>query len=167
MRKTYITALVSTMVLCLSVNAWANPPFSEISYISDDFPVVSCGDYWVKALANTRVTQTTFFNQDGNPVRLRISMHVTDSVYYNSEDPGIYIQQGAKGTGENVQGKIDLVTGEEQWPGLPFRITLKGIGPLYIEVGRMYWDGESYNFSGMVIFPEAGTGSALCDALAP
>ncbi len=90
----------------------------------------------------------------------------TDAIYYNSEHPDIFIRQGASGNGENFQVKINLITGEEQYTGMPFRITLPGIGPLYIEVGRGYWDGEEFKFTGLVLFPEEGTGSALCDALA-
>ncbi len=167
MKKTYITALISTMILGFSVNAWAYRPFSETFYSDDNFPVVGCGDYQVWTAGTVRVTETTFFDRDGNPVRLRVSMHITDAIYYNSEYPDIYIQQGASGTGENIQGQINLVTGEQQWTGVPLRITLKGIGPLFIDVGRHYWDGESWAISGTTIFPEAGTGSALCEALAP
>lgn len=167
MRKTYITALISAIILGLSVNIWAYPPFSETSFIEDDLHVADCDGFTVRTLATTRVTETFFFDRDGNPVRLRISAHVTDSIYYNSVDPTIYIQQGASGAGENGQFLINLVTGTVQVTGAVWRITLKGIGPLFIDVGRHYWDGDSWAISGTTIFPEAGTGSALCEALAP
>jgi hypothetical protein len=166
-KKTLLLNLIFVLILSSAFNAWANPPYSETSYFDDDFPIVECGDYEVWTAATTRMTETTFFDRNDNPVRVRVSFHISDSIYYNSEYPDIYIQQGASGTGENIQIKINLVTGEEQYTGSPYRITLPGIGVLYKEAGRAYWDGENMFFTGSIIFPEAGTGSALCDALAP
>lgn len=163
----FVKSLIATVLFGLSANLWANQPLTIAEEFFDDFPIVSCGDYSVRTSALTSAKQTFFFDRDGNPVRIRVSIHIRDAIYYNSEDSDIYIQQGASGTGENIQGHINLVNGTEQWSGVPFRITLKGIGPLYIEVGRNYWDGENWNFSGILVFPEAGTGSALCAALAP
>ena len=168
MKKTLFLTLIFVLILSSAFNAWAKRPDSVTNYFDDDFPIVECGDYEVWTAATTRETVTTFFDRDDNPVRLRVSFHITDAIYYNSEYPDIYIQQGASGTGENIQGRINLVTGAEQWTGSPFRITLPGIGVLYKEAGRAYSsDGENFTFTGSIIFPEAGTGSALCDALAP
>ena len=66
-----------------------------------------------------------------------------------------------------LQGAYDLTTGEDEWHGIPYRITLPGIGPLLLEAGRSYFDGETVYHSGVFMFPEDGTGSALCEALAP
>lgn len=149
-----------------SFSAMAVPPLAETVEYVDDFPIVGCGDYEVWTMATTRETSTYFFDKDGDPVRLRVSLLVSDAIYYNSLNPEIFIQQGASGTGENFQIMIDLVTGTEKYTGAPFRITIPGIGPLYVEAGNGYWDGENFTFNGISMFPEAGTGSALCDALA-
>jgi len=167
MKKTLLLTLIFVLISSSAFNVWAMKPFSETNYFEDDFPIVGCGDYEVWTAATTRETVTTFFDRDDNPVRVRVSFHISDAIYYNSENPDIYIQQGASGTGENLQIKINLVTGKEQYTGSPYRITLPGIGVLYKEAGRATWDGENFTFTGSIIFPEAGTGSALCDALAP
>ena len=170
MNKSFIVTLFSTLILSISVNAWAAPPSSVTYYQSEDFAVVGCsdyGDYHIRTSAETRITETTFFNQAGDDVRLRVSVHIVESIYYNSENPDIYIQQGGNGVGENAQVSIDLATGVERWTGATYRITLPGVGPLYIEAGHGTWDGENLSWNGSQIFPEAGTGSALCEALAP
>jgi len=60
-----------------------------------------------------------------------------------------------------------LTTWEDEWQGIPYRITLPGIGPLLLEAGRSYFDEETVYHSGVFMFPEDGTGSVLCEALAP
>lgn len=167
MNKILLLALTLVLFLSSAFNVWAKKPFMETNYFEDAFPIVGCADYEVWTVSTVRERVTTFFDRDDNPVRVRASLHISDAFYYNSENPDIYIQQGASGTGENIQIRINLVTGEEQYTGSPFRITLPGIGVLYKEAGRAYWDGENLFFTGSIIFPEAGTGSALCDALAP
>ena len=159
--------LISTITLILtSFSAMAMPPLSETEEFVDDFPIVGCGEYEVWTMATTRQTITVFFDKDGVPVRQRLSLHISDAIYYNSLNPEIFIQQGASGTGENYQIMFNLVTGTERYTGLPYRITIPGVGPLYVVAGHAVWDGENYIFSGIDMFPEAGTGSALCDALA-
>jgi len=170
MNKSFIVTLFSTLILSISVNAWAAPPSSVTYYQSEDFAVVGCsdyGDYHIRTSAETRITETTFFNQAGDDVRLRVSVHIVESIYYNSLNPDIYIQQGQNGVGENWQISLNLVTGAERYTGKPYRITLPGVGPLYIEAGHGSWDGVTFTFRGISIMPEAGTGSALCEALAP
>ena len=159
--------LISTITLIMtSFSATAMPPLSETNEYVDDFPIVGCGEFEVRTMATTRERSTYFFDKDGVPVRLRVSLHISDAIYYNSLNPEIFIQQGASGTGENFQIMVDLVTGTERYTGLPYRITIPGVGPLFVEAGHGYWDGENFTFNGISMFPEAGTGSALCDALA-
>ena len=167
MNAAYSKILFATMFLGLSINAWATPPLSETVYYDDEFPLVGCGDFDVRVLATTRERQTLFFDKEGNEVRLRIALHVSDAIYYNSSNPDLYIQQGASGTGENLMIMIDLKTGTERYSGAPYRITIPGVGPLYIEAGHWTWDGENFVSKGVFMFPEEGTGSALCDALSP
>ena len=174
--KSFIVTLFFALILSISVDAWATPPSSDVRYLDEDFPIVGCGDYHIRTVASFRLRETFFFDKDGVPVRLRISVLITGSIYYsiyNESDPvgpeniEKYIQQGAKGRGENQQIWIDLIEIGEKYTGLPFRITLPGIGPLFLEAGHGYWDGVTYTFHGISIMPEDGTGSALCEALAP
>jgi hypothetical protein len=176
MNKSFIVTLFSALILSISVDAWATPPSSEVYDSYEDFGIVGCGDYHIRTAADLRIRETFFFDKDGVPVRLRISVLITGSIYYsiyNESDPADpesiekYIQQGAKGVGENQQIWIDLTEIGEKYTGLPFRITLPGIGPLFLEAGHGYWDGVTYTFHGISIMPEDGTGSALCEALAP
>lgn len=165
--------IIATIMLLLfvfvggAVNAWAKPPLSETNYYPDSFPIVQCDGYQVWTSAEVRETETVFFDKDGKPARVRVFLHVRDAIYYNSLDPEIYIQQGVSGTGEGLTLWINLVTGTERFTGRFARITLPGVGVLYLEMGRAHWDGENWSFNGISVFPEAGTGSALCEALAP
>jgi hypothetical protein len=164
--------LTSILFLLVASSAWASPPERFVDYVPFDFDVLDCDGYSVWTSGWERDTYTLFFDKDGNETRLRTSIHITDAMWYNKPDDseappsGIYIQQGASGTGENFQIWENFVTGEFQGAGLPYRITLPRIGPLYLEAGRTSFDGE-WHITGVVIFPEDGTGSALCDALAP
>jgi hypothetical protein len=161
-----LTVLLSMTILMLAVsfNASAAKPETYFEEGDWDFGVWHCDGYQVRGLQSYRYRDTLFFNRHGEPVRLAGHYLSTGTIYYNSVHGDIYIQEGP---GENQQFGIDLTTGEERYSGLNFRITIPGIGPLYIDVGQWRWiDGELYR-SGMTILPEEGTGSALCEALAP
>ena len=158
-------ALVS--VLWVGVSG-ATPPVINTFNVVDDLEVIQCGTYSVRASGTYRVTEKVWFDDLGEPVRVRVKIQVTDSTYYNDQEMSISISQGMRGAGENMIIDIDLLAGEEHWSGNLFRLTIPGIGRVIWDVGTWKWaDGNLVFFAGKGwVFAEGETGPALCEALA-
>jgi hypothetical protein len=146
----------------------ATPPMIDTFEVGDDLLVVECGDFNVNASGTYRVTEKVWFDEFGEPVRVRIKFQVIDAKYYNDQNEDISISQGRKGGGENMVIDIDLLTGEEHWSGNLFRLTIPGIGRVIWDVGTWKWeDGDLVFFAGKGwMFAEGEAGLALCEALA-
>jgi hypothetical protein len=144
----------------------ATPTLIETFAVIDDFPITDCGDFQVRTESPTIITEKTFFNSSGDPVRFQASGRVTESIYYNSSDPSIFVTQGKNGVGENFFFMVDLNTGEIVNAGGFFRLTLPGIGHVVMQMGVAKENGE-FVFHGLNAFPEGETAAALCDALTP
>ncbi len=91
---------------------------------------------------------TTFFDDEGNPVRVHIKVNF-DGVVTNPE------------TGQSVEDDahttimLDLVEGTETQVGLVFSATVPGVGVVFHDVGRVVFDAD-----GNLIF-EAGPHDVL------
>ena len=148
--------------------AGAKPPSINTFTVVDDFEIVQCGSYNVRTNADTKITEQFWFDEDGNPIRLRLKLRVTRSEYYNDVNPDISISQGANGVGENISADIDLVTGAEHWSGNGFRLTIPGIGRVIWDTGTFKLDEDGNPvFHGISLLADGETGLALCEALAP
>ena len=166
-KKSLTLFSIFILSVIFSSSIWAVKPYSE-TYIGEyPYFIVDCGDYDVYQQIKMRETETWYYNQDGEETRYHWSAHMVESRWFNSEDDSIYIVQGKFGRGENVSFWLDYVTGDWQSTGGQYRITIPGIGPVYMETGRWHWDGETMYRSGASVAPENGTASALCEALAP
>lgn len=147
----------------------ATSPFIDTFYVGDDIEVIQCGVYNVRASGTYRITEKVWFDDFGEPVRVRVKIQVIESTYYNDTNEDISISQGMKGAGENMIIEIDLLTGEEHWSGNLFRLTIPGIGRVIWDVGTWKLDGKGnlIFFAGKGwVFAEGETGPALCEALA-
>ena len=166
-----IKKIAGTVILA---GAWAaiagaTPPSKTTFVIVDDFLIVECGDYNVRTNADSKITQTLWFDDDENPIRVQVKIKVTRSEYYNDVDPAISISQGANGVGENVTIDIDLVTGAQHDSGAAFRLTIPGIGHVLMstETFKFDEDGNIVIHGHDFALAEGETGLALCEALAP
>lgn len=168
MSKKLITlSSVAALALLVSASALALKPFVVVEYEGpDDIKVVECGDYDVRTSSWAKVTITDYLDKDENFVREHVRVHISDAIYYNSKTPDIYISNQGAGNGENVS-QWWYADGTMMEAGMPYRIMLPKIGKLYMRAGHGYWDGENFSWSGLEVFPEDGTGSKLCVALAP
>jgi hypothetical protein len=165
---------IYSLTSCAVALAWtsvglATPPEIVTFTIVDDFPVVDCGEFEVWTEAPTRITEKTFFNQSGQPVRLQVHGRVLESVYYNRSNPELFVSQGAKGVGEGFSNTFDLITGEiTNSSGNFFRLTLPGIGHVLMSVGHFGFDADgNFVFHGLEALADGETGLALCEALSP
>jgi len=168
MKKILQIGGIALLAVAWAPTAGANPPSISTITVVDDVEIVQCGGYNVRTNADTKITEKTWFDGDGNPVRVQVQLRVTRSEYYNDIYPEISVSQGAKGIGENITGNFDLVTGAEHWTGNGFRLTIPGIGRVIWDVGtfKLDEDGNAV-FHGQSFLAEGKTGLALCEVLAP
>ena len=158
--------IFSTVTLMWASVGLATPPLIETFAVIDDLFIVGCDGFDVRTEAPLILTEKTFFNSSGDPVTFQVSGRITESIYYNSSDPSIFVTQGKKGVGENFFFMVDLITGEIVNAGGFFRLTLPGIGHVVMAMGVALIDGGVV-FHGLEAFPEGETAAALCDALTP
>ena len=133
-----------------------------------DFSIVDCGSFEVWTSGLERDSEKWWYDNDGNPEKLQITINVTESQYYNNMEPDKFVTQGKNGVGENVSIWIDMVTGDQKNSGAMFRLTIPGIGHVLLDVGTLFWDQSTQtvirhgpNFA----LAEGETGLALCEAL--
>ena len=138
----------------------AGPLIEEFDFVVDQEPAGNCGDFHIVADGTGRVRITTFFDRDGNPIRVafhgRYKGTLTNSVTGASllDAPSV----------ANIT--FDLINGTQTNIGAFFTVTLPGQGTILIEAGRIVFDG-----SGPPIFiagphlPPDEQISALCEAL--
>ena len=166
-KKLIALSSVAALTLMVSTSALALKPLVVFDYEGpDDILFVECGDYDVRTNSWAKIIATDYFVNNVEVIRTHVRFHISDAIYYNSEVPEIYISNQGAGNGENVSQWWNA-DGTMMEAGMPFRIMLPGIGKLYMIAGRGYWDGESYSWTGLEVFPEGGTGSKLCEVLAP
>lgn len=168
MRKILLISSIALLAIIWATAASATPPSIHVSTSVENFEIVACGDFNVRTEAEAKITEKLWFGGDGTPVRLRLTIRITSSEYYNDVYPNISISQGAKGVGEGITADIDFVTGAEHWTGNAFRLSIPGIGRVLWDVGTLKLDEDGNAvFHGQSFFAEGETGLALCEALAP
>ena len=158
--------IFSVVTLMWASVALATPPFIETFTVIDDLFVVACDGFDVRTEAPTIITEKTFFNSSGDPVKFQASGRITESIYYNSTDKSIFVTQGANGVGENFFFMVDLTTGEIVNAGGFFRLTLPGIGHVVMQVGVVKVDG-GFVFHGLEAITDGEIAAAICEALSP
>lgn len=166
-KKLITLSSAAALALMVSTSALALKPIVVFEYEGpDDILIVECGDYDVRTSSWAKITVTDYLDRHGNFVREHVRVHISDAIYYNSETPDIYISNQGAGNGENVS-QWWYADGTMMEAGMPYRIMLPKIGKLYMLAGHGNWDGESFSWSGLQVFPDNGTGSKLCEVLAP
>lgn len=167
--KIFATASLLAGGLLAAIPAMAGKPVIIRSIFDFDIPVVECDGFDVRTSGKEIDTEKYWFNEDGEPVRLQFSIHVTESEYYNSNYPGISVSQGKKGAGENLTVNIDLTTGDDHAGRNLFRLTIPGIGRVIWDNGSCFYDASEDALECSrepFILLEGETGPALCEALA-
>ena len=159
---------IAILMMMVSVSVIAIPPEIIVDYEGpDDIFIVECDGYDVRTSSWAKITVTWFFDKDGNPIREHSLVRIYDAIYYNSEDEGIYIRNQGAGNGENISFWYDMVNDTFKESGMPYRIMLPGVGKLFMQAGHGVGDGEGFFWTGLYVFPVGGSGSKLCEALAP
>ena len=164
------TSVITAMAgLLLTVPSYAGKPdITREMMVPFDFVVVNCDTFLVKTSGYERDTFKEWYDKSGELVRLQISIHITESQYYNASDPDKFVTQGKKGVGEGISWFIDFITGDEHQSGNAFRLTIPGIGHVFLDVGTWFWDASEevlVHHGPDYALAQGETGLALCEAL--
>ena len=172
MKTSRIGNLLLSLLLAISAaipasTAWAVPP-NKVNFAFDTvgFLVGDCGTFQVWTDFHGEGFFIERFNQAGAVTKVNQHINFSQSIYYNSENPAIFIEGGP---GELQNDHFDF-TGDVPTlaiTGLTFKVTLPGNGVIFHEAGRIVIDFET----GEVLF-QAGPHdfgdqevAALCTAL--
>jgi hypothetical protein len=162
-RKRLNFILASTFVCtCLLVSSVrADTPVIELSAVTVENEIVAnCGDFLIIANGTGTNRLTTYFDNNGNPIRVhlqgRYNGTMTNSItgYSLADAPSV----------ANIF--VDLVTGTQANIGAFFTVTAPGEGVILFYAGRIVFDGQ-----GPPVFiagphhPSAETRQILCNAL--
>ena len=143
----------------------ANGPEITREMNSFNFPVVDCDSFLVWTKGWERDTFKWWYDEFGDPLRVQWKIQVTESEYYNGSDPDKSVSQGKNGVGENSTISIDFVNETQHDSGAAFRLTMPGIGHVFLSVGSWKWDDSGFVHNGPTILVDGETGLALCEAL--
>ena len=165
-KATFLIASIAGSLI--AANAFADKPDLFRYELDFDFPVIDCGAFEVWTSGIERDTEKWWYDKAGNPIKLQISIQVTESQYYNNMEPSKFVTQGKNGVGENVTLAWDLITGEQHRSGAQFRLTIPGVGHVLLHVGTWFWDPATQtvvHHGPDFALAEGETGLALCEAL--
>jgi hypothetical protein len=164
LRARSLRIVPATLVACLVAagGASASPPVREALVPEANPGVIDCGTFEDNFVDFFSGTVTTFFDADGNPVRLvfHIEHHSND---VNSVT-GLAIQEHGHFT-----ASVDLATGTLTITGNSEVANRPGVGVVVQDVGRAVFDAENnlVFFAGGTKHSEVfGGDQVLCDALA-
>lgn len=163
--------VLSTLAMMCSVAAWANKPEQLQSWSSQAFgeEVANCGDFLVLTDYSIDASGRAYFNKNGSLNRLYFDFDVTQSIYYNSEEPSYWLP----GSSEHIQQWIRFNENEDATnlvtTGVAAKVILPGYGPVLMGVGRLKLDFAAGEFTFMAgQFDQfAGNLDPICAALRP
>lgn len=154
--------LAIVFCLLLQTNASAQtPPFVEEFDIAEvNTPVANCGDFIMIANGEGTAKLTTYFNRDGDPIRVLFQGRYNGTL--SNSVTGASIADAPSVA--NIF--LDLVSGTQTNIGAFFTVTIPGQGAVFFEAGRIVFagDGEPVFIAGQHLPPDEST-AILCSAL--
>ncbi len=142
--STSLAATLLALALALAAPVAAMPPerivitdihIEQVDSTSCDFPFLEVFD--------GRVTITTYFDEEGNPTRLKFHLPFHGTLTNQATGESVSADQVLRVT-------VDLEDGTESDVGLRFRVAFPGLGVVLLDAGRIVFDAD-----GNVVF-EAG-----------
>lgn len=152
---------ICLLFLLLPGSAGAGAPLmEEFDIIPDNELFANCGDFLIIANGAGHSRLTTYFNRDGQPIRVQFHGHYSGTLT-NSVTGASLVDSPSVA---NIT--FDLINGTQTNVGPFFNITVPGQGNVYFQVGRIVFDGN-----GPPVFiagqqpPPPQTLAILCNAL--
>ena len=153
--------LVCLVIATITASAQGRKPYTEEdSFTITNEPMAPCGDFDILLSGSGTVKFTTFFDGDGDPIRLTLKGRskgtMTNSVtgYSIDDSPSI------------ANFTVDLIKGTETHVGATFTVTVPGTGAVLIDAGRIVFDtgGNPLFIAGPHLPPDQQF-DILCQAL--
>ena len=149
--------LISLFLLAIPHSAFAMKPLVEIFTFPEPAAFVEfCGDFLVLSDAMTTQRQTTYFDKDGNIVRVQHHFDFDDN-FYNSEIP-----DGLRIPGHAVINLSFRNDGTIHQTGVVFHVEVPDLGTIYLATGLIVVD-EDGNATFMGRWDFFGDVTPLCD----
>ena len=162
--RAFLTGLGAVLASAWVSSALAVPPL-KVNFGPDDIVgifVANCGDFNALLDFTAQGHFIVRFDKDGNPVAVQQHIRFPADIYYNSENPDIFL------TGNAVQNDhFDLVDEVVATSGLLFKLTVPGHGVVFHQAGLVRIDltnGDVLFQAGPADFDD-GDFAALCVAL--
>ena len=159
-RLAYSLALGTALLAASLATHAAQPYVEQYDFSSVNEPMANCGDVRMIADGAGSSRFTTYFDAQGEPIR--VTMHglymgsMTNSVTGYSIDDAPSV----------ANRTIDLVRGTEANIGTYFTVTVPGVGAVLIDAGRLVFDGSGPpTFIAGPHLPPGETIAVLCEAL--
>ena len=155
-----VGSFVVAVAAAATATAYASAP-EIVRYTNSQVSTITCPDGVV--LSDTfseSVTETTFFNASGTPVRLVVHDQLTGLIT-NSVSGNTYDDRS------HVRLEVDLVTGEVKINGLFYNIVEPAHGTILLDVGTIRFGATGMPTFQSAKHPVLGAEdqSAVCDAL--
>ncbi len=164
--RAFVAVLGVYLASALVSTASAVPPM-KVNFGPNDgfgFLVADCGDFNALLDFTAQGHFIVRFDQDGVPIAVEQHIRFPADIYYNSNDPNIFL------TGNAVQNDhFDLVNQVVATSGLLFKLTVPGHGVVFHQAGLVRVNLETGDVifqAGPADFDEGDT-AALCAALMP
>jgi hypothetical protein len=135
-RVVLCASLVLGLSLAVIAPAAAAPPekvviedihIEQVDSTSCDFPFLEVFD--------GRVTITTFFDDEGNPIRIQFYLPFHGTLTNEATGESVSADQV-------LQLTLDLEEGTESDVGLRFRVVFPGLGVVLLDAGRVVFDAD-------------------------
>ncbi len=164
--RCYRLLLVIVLALATSASAAAaQPDIFRFQHHGGDPHLVDCGTFFINGQFEEHGSVTTFFDDAGHPVRLKI--HVVFNGQLTNETTGKTLRDAPRYT-----VFVDVQTGTATVVGLPVHWTIPGGGRIMLDAGNITFDpttGEIMFEAGphpLLYLTEAEIETLLCSALA-
>lgn len=94
-RKLAITFSMAVFLLAVSFNTFARQPDVERYYWPNDiWAPFECDDFWIMNVSDLSLTEKSFYDGNGDLVKITSHYVVKNSVFFNSENPEISYEAG-------------------------------------------------------------------------
>lgn len=162
MKKALLVAIVVLSVLgAMAIPAWASRPEVFPLYWTGTEVLGDCGDFELMDDYVLEGQSLLFFDNEGDPVRIRLHLKSTDR-FYNSETEKEFF-----GESNGVVMFLDLENDQWRFAGLQYHLNIPGVGVVLIDAGTVIFDPD-----GNIVFEagkhqvEDGEFEEICAALA-
>lgn len=133
MSRSTCTSIVAPFLLGLAVPAMAAPPQSEqfIDFGFGALPPIDCGSFILNyELSGERARITTFFDNEGNPQRMRVRWVIHGSLTHSVT--GLTLRDQS-----TLNITTDLNSGSVTVTGVSFHYAIPGEGLVFLDAGRI------------------------------